>query len=490
MMSDSRKPTTSGHSYMSERPSDGEVYEESLPPNWQAFESNRGFLVGCLITSEDSFQHLRDFVGSIDDLDIGVAIVVFTPRNALSDNFKDEISEFRWVSLCIIPEHVNSIPLLLSLPNVFKTVSNFFITHVQERTNVDRRFMDTLEDIRSGVSHIFENDYGVLVGVAGRHTSFTTVSVNHTRQFQKNQPKLKLYLDNPKSYQCSLLRRLPQLKIEHREVTENVPSQVCLCIATYVSKWEANNSTSIPLVSIVVKSFLETLTAREKDPARYTYAIWIGLQVDLFFDRNPERVDQISRTITTMAKSANVSVSVHFRRYPLNPRTVDITWKYNRLLIDSYHGGCDYLYQYSDDAKFLTPWVDTLVGTLKARGGFGSAGAEDTNYRSTMELGLTSRLHMEMLGYFWPPKLKNFYSDDFIQQLYGKYLVRPKNVIGHNTQIEGRRYDSCPHKLLEEMEVQAARMKIYEWLRYHPQHNQHAEKRKYMGKLLNLPIIT
>lgn len=50
-------------------------------------------------------------------------------------------------------------------------------------------------------------------------------------------------------------------------------------------------------------------------------------------------------------------LDIHLRlhRYPLNPDLFDLAYKYNHLMAQAYADGCDYLYQYSDDAYMVTP---------------------------------------------------------------------------------------------------------------------------------------
>jgi hypothetical protein len=85
------------------------------------------------------------------------------------------------------------------------------------------------------------------------------------------------------------------------------------------------------------------------------------------------------------------------------------------LCVQAYADGCDYLYQYSDDFQFLDDgWIDALTKRLKQTNNFGSAGMldarrEESGKSQLMTLAMAHRTHLDLLGWFWPPRLKNWY---------------------------------------------------------------------------------
>ena len=56
-----------------------------------------------------------------------------------------------------------------------------------------------------------------------------------------------------------------------------------------------------------------------------------------------------------------------------------------------------------------------------------------------MTLGACSRVHIDIQRFFWPPRLKNWFADNFIQEVYGNYSLHISDVMIHNTQAFGRR---------------------------------------------------
>jgi len=49
----------------------------------------------------------------------------------------------------------------------------------------------------------------------------------------------------------------------------------------------------------------------------------------------------------------NGSVDLTVIHYPLHPNSRDLVWKYNEIARAAYEDGCDYIYQFSDDALIL-----------------------------------------------------------------------------------------------------------------------------------------
>eukprot|EP01134_Creolimax_fragrantissima_P001586 CFRG1586T1 len=484
-------------SFMVNRPLEGKILDGYLPSGWDTLESNNGFWVGCLITEAAQFGNLRNFIGSLNDVNEGVGVVVFVPKNTLSKDYVDEISWFRWVSVVLVEEDVDSLNKLAE-SKVTQLIENFLIICMSTPVSLKPGFTDVLGHMVDHSVVTFaangqnRKQISAIVG-RGKHLADAIVGPNST--FQTTEPIYTgsngtLFLPEVKNHTCSLTRRLPQLKVKHKERNGRAPLQVCLSIATYNKKMEEKphiyQASTIPLLTITIQSFLATLSNSERDPTRYIYSIWIGLQVDPFFDQHPGRVEEISKLILEMGVKIGITLKIHFRRYPLNDGTLDITWKYNRLLMDSYEGGCDYMYQYSDDALFVDSWVDRLVGGLEKQGGFGAGGAHDLRNKNTATLGVASRLHLEMLGYFWSPVFKNWFSDNFLQEVYGeKYFIWPNHVRIQNTQVEGSRYISCDqHKYIYRRVLREARMRIYYWLQYNPQHLNKDEKMNYIEQLI------
>jgi len=107
---------------------------------------------------------------------------------------------------------------------------------------------------------------------------------------------------------------------------------------------------------------------------------------------------------------------------------------------------------------------------LQGHDNFGIAGAVDQNNPATMTLSFSARKHIEIFGWYWPPEFKNWYSDNWAQQLYGKDYTFHETVI-RNTQKFGQRYNHCSHGELMQRLLKRDRKRILQWLKAQPNQN-------------------
>jgi hypothetical protein len=222
----------------------------------------------------------------------------------------------------------------------------------------------------------------------------------------------------------------------------------CIAIATY----HPSCSQESPLLT----QFLPGLRETKNDS--YAYALYIGTQVDPCWDDPVHR----AKLLTGLRASG---IPFRITRYSLNPGLRDLAEKYNAILAQAYADGCFYLYQFSDDARFLPPpgWASTLAEALDAQGGFGTAGIKDLNSPGTMTLGASGRIHMEIQGSFWPRRMKNWYADNYVQAVYGRWSRKIDSFAYRNMQTLGQRYSACIHEKLMWEEITASRYRAWKW---------------------------
>lgn len=243
--------------------------------------------------------------------------------------------------------------------------------------------------------------------------------------------------------------------------TENKlpPRTFCMCIATYNSHLSPEAVTSIPLLTQFLPAFINTTVESRKN---LSFALYLATQVDAVWDNADARA-RIMRILETP------KIPVRVFRYALNPGLRDIAWKYNLLINQAFQDGCEYFYQFSDDAVFNTPnWADAIVRQLDSTNGFGTAGVLDTRNHGTMTLGASGRVHIELQGTFWPIRLKNWYADDYIHHVYtSKYSVRIETLSYTNSQQLGQRYQHCIHQRVYQESMTEARLRAIPWLLKH-----------------------
>ena len=122
----------------------------------------------------------------------------------------------------------------------------------------------------------------------------------------------------------------------------------------------------------------------------------------------------------------------------------------------------EYFYQVGSDIfHTIKGWDQYLINVLKKNNGVGIAGGVDKpfwlervkiNQNAILENCMVTRKHYELFGWFFPPEVKNWFSDDIITRIYlnvGSAFICP-NITYINTnrvgqQTEGNRY-KAPHK--------------------------------------------
>ena len=223
----------------------------------------------------------------------------------------------------------------------------------------------------------------------------------------------------------------------------------CMIIATYVSK--KLRPSECALLKVFIPAFLRSIAS---SMSQYGFSVYLGTQVDPSWDTSSEMLNAV---LAQLKGSVDLTVI----RYPLHANLRDLVWKYNELARVAYQDGCDYIYQFSDDASILTEgWPAALAQFLDSHGGFGTVGMRDSQNSRTMTLGASGRLHMQIQGWFWPPAMKNWHADDFIHKVYGpRFSKRLEDYRFNNTQHHKRRYGPCSGEALLESELRKARQK-------------------------------
>jgi len=157
-----------------------------------------------------------------------------------------------------------------------------------------------------------------------------------------------------------------------------------------------------------------------------TFIVYIGYdEGDLFFEeKEQEIVDYLNTLIPTkIYKIKNISTS--------NPCYV-----WNCLAKTAYYENCDYLFQTGDDTIYETKnWDETFINYLLKSNDIGVAGGINSNTK-IITLLFVSKKHYEIFNCFFSPVFKNWYSDDWVNNIYKpNYYYFDRNVITHNSII-------------------------------------------------------
>ena len=144
---------------------------------------------------------------------------------------------------------------------------------------------------------------------------------------------------------------------------------------------------------------------------------------------------------------------------------------WNALFRRAHAEGADFFYQLGDDVVLETPgWARDFPAALLLNPvlpGLGVTGPMDRNspWFGTLTQSFVSRVHMDVFGTYYPPVFKNWWSDDWITDVYAPaHLRRWTSHVAHNRGGEQRyRIDYAGEQRLE-AEVVRGRAALAEWL--------------------------
>ena len=102
-----------------------------------------------------------------------------------------------------------------------------------------------------------------------------------------------------------------------------------------------------------------------------------------------------------------------------------LTQMWNYLFRMAYEDGNDYFYQCGDDIMFKDiNWLPECIEQLKKQNDIGICGPINPPNNRILTQTLVSRKHWEIFKYYFPPRIKNWWCDDWIN-----YIYLPNNTI-------------------------------------------------------------
>ena len=155
---------------------------------------------------------------------------------------------------------------------------------------------------------------------------------------------------------------------------------------------------------------------------QFTYTFYIGIdRGDPIYDLN-ENKTQFERICSVMK-----GTSIEFIYMDDIPKG-HLTVMWNKLFKKAYDDGCNYFIQCGDDIIFKTKgWIEAGINKLQTSSDVGVCGPLNNNPRIITQ-SLVSRKHMEILKYYFPPEIINWFCDDWINEVYSSisklYVLR------------------------------------------------------------------
>ena len=147
-------------------------------------------------------------------------------------------------------------------------------------------------------------------------------------------------------------------------------------------------------------------------------------------------------------------------------------WVWNMLAVEAYNDGASHFVQFNDDIRVLSDcWGSNLVSVLDADSlhpGFGVVGPRDLGNAKLLTQALVSRTHLDIFGKLYPDAFRNWYSDDWLSQVYGEaHTTMDDRVVVVNSNAQGTRYeknDEAGGWLADEIEK--GRRRVARWLEW------------------------
>ena len=186
-----------------------------------------------------------------------------------------------------------------------------------------------------------------------------------------------------------------------------------LVLATSNKRDQWRNIKDTYLFHSTIKTFLYTMDKEHE------YIFYIGIDKnDRIFDKKEEQ----SQILNLSNNFSNVTFK--FITCDNIPKGY-VTLMWNKLFYISYKENCMYFYQCGDDIKFLTKgWINDSIKVLKSNYDIGITGPIN-NHGSILTQAFVSRKHMEIFGFFFPKEIKNWYCDDWYNQVYRPNFLYP-----------------------------------------------------------------
>lgn len=150
-----------------------------------------------------------------------------------------------------------------------------------------------------------------------------------------------------------------------------------------------------------------------KGNSEYQYKFYIGVDKDdrIYSDKAQRR--KIYDLVSTWS-----NVNIQFYPFEENIPKGHVTLMWNFLYKKSIEEFNDYYWLAGDDIMYLdTGWLESCITNLKNTKGLGTAGCFNGNGRIITQFLLT-QTHYAIFNYAFNPKIKNWYCDDYMNELY------------------------------------------------------------------------
>lgn len=215
----------------------------------------------------------------------------------------------------------------------------------------------------------------------------------------------------------------------------------------------------------LLRHFLPAFLASASWQGDIRYRLLVGIDDSDLFYADPERHAALQAALDAALRGRPARASLHV----LSGAEHAPCRAWNALFRIAWDEGADYFFQLGDDVALLTPgWARRLPSALDANPvhpGLGVAGPVEAVTTRILTQAFVSRVHGEIFGTLFPEAFRNWYSDDWITEIYAPahVFMCPEHVTVNEGGDERYEIDRAAEAKLAD-EVAAGRRRIAEWL--------------------------
>lgn len=247
--------------------------------------------------------------------------------------------------------------------------------------------------------------------------------INNINSYDQFPHMIYSYVNSESNIQGELLNNKIKFSDLNNLIFKDNDIKIALLVLTTSNKrdnWGKLEDTY--LYNNTIKTFYNTYTKK------YLYEIYIGYDFDdrIFSNKNEQ--------LKLLNKYKTKNININF--IPLyNIEKGYVTKMWNILFLLAYYNKCDYFYQCGDDINFKTnDWVKDSILTLIKNNNIGLCGPLNNNVNFLTQ-AMFSRKHMEIFGFLFPEKIKNWFCDDWYNIIYKPNYFYP--LLNHYCSNDG-----------------------------------------------------
>ncbi len=241
------------------------------------------------------------------------------------------------------------------------------------------------------------------------------------------------------------------------------PVRIALGVA--VRTHEATPPLELPLIRVFVPSLMATVGSRYATGA-YAFTLYLGYDADDPTYDDPVLLAGVAVALRRLLVRSPVSVVAV--KYGGEDKGAPC-WVWNKLFARACDEGSDYFYQLNDDIQLLTPgWAHRFVTALNSSTppNVGIAGPLDLHNERLMTQSFAACTHLDIFGFYYPWRFRNWFSDDWASQIYGpERTFWLQDIEVDHSLTKGPRYTiSYEHGKVVQPLVVSARKQLCSWL--------------------------